>query len=227
LADRFLIYLQRTMLLPRGQHGWLALLAKPKRIPVWAIHLGGFGLILLGLLDSSIIPLPGSMDILTVVLAARADRFWFYYAVMATIGSVLGGYITFHLARKQGKESLGKRLSKKRMKKVTEIFERWGIWAIVVPAILPPPMPMVPFVLAAGAMQYSAKKFVVAFLIGRGIRFTLLAFLAAKYGGSLLRHIYHYGVPLLITFLVISAGVGMWSIVKYKKQKQQRRQAQA
>ena len=122
-----------------------------------------------------------------------------------------------------GKESMGKRLSKKRMQKVTKIFERWGFGAVVVPAILPPPMPMVPFILAAGAMQYSTKKFLSAFALGRGIRFTILAFLAARYGGSLLKDIYRYGVPLLITFLVVSAGLGIWSLVQSKRQKKTRK----
>jgi membrane protein YqaA with SNARE-associated domain len=207
----------------KGLEHWTVLLAAPKKIPVWAIHLGGFGLILLGLLDSSIIPLPGSMDILTILLAARAERFWFYYAMMATVGSVLGGYITYRIARKQGKESLGKRLSKKRMQRVTKIFEKFGLGAIIVPAILPPPTPMVPFILAAGAMQYSAKKFVIAFFIGRGVRFTILAFLAAKYGGALLKEIYHLGVPLLIAFVALSLATGIYFLVQYKMKKKGRK----
>jgi membrane protein YqaA with SNARE-associated domain len=207
----------------KGLEHWTVLLAAPKKIPVWAIHLGGFGLILLGLLDSSIIPLPGSMDILTILLAARAERFWFYYAMMATVGSVLGGYITYRIARKQGKESLGKRLSKKRMQRVTKIFEKFGLGAIIVPAILPPPTPMVPFILAAGAMQYSAKKFVIAFFIGRAVRFTILAFLAAKYGGALLKEIYHLGVPLLIAFVALSLATGIYFLVQYKMKKKGRK----
>lgn len=220
MAERLLAYVQDVWAAPNGM---LALFAAPKRLPVWVVHLGGFGLILLGLMDSSVIPLPGSMDILTVLLAARIQRFWWYYAFMATLGSVVGGYITYRLARKQGKESLGKRLSKKRMQKVTKIFERWGFGAVVVPAILPPPMPMVPFILAAGAMQYSTKKFLSAFALGRGIRFTILAFLAARYGGSLLKEIYRFGVPLLIAFFVVSAGLGIWSLVKNKRQKKTRK----
>lgn len=216
--------MHRASRLKRVEH-WTVLLAAPKKIPVWAIHLGGFGLILLGLLDSSIIPLPGSMDILTILLAARAERFWFYYAMMATVGSVLGGYITYRIARKQGKESLGKRLSKKRMQRVTKIFEKFGLGAIIVPAILPPPTPMVPFILAAGAMQYSAKKFVIAFFIGRGVRFTILAFLAAKYGGALLKEIYHLGVPLLIAFVALSLATGIYFLVQYKMKKKGRKRA--
>ena len=72
----------------------------------WIYHLGALGFIPLGLLDSSVIPLPGIMDVLTIVLAARDAKLWPYYAVMATVGSVLGGFVTYRLARKGGKESL-------------------------------------------------------------------------------------------------------------------------
>src|SRR5277367_5802743 len=77
----------------------------------WIFHLGGLGFIPLGLLDASIIPIPGSMDVLTIVLCARRSDLWIYYAIMATIGSVLGGLATYRLARKGGKEMLARRFS--------------------------------------------------------------------------------------------------------------------
>src|ERR1700682_1209726 len=76
----------------------------------WIFHLGGLGFIPLGLLDSSIIPLPGSMDVLTIVLSAGKQGFWLYYAFMATVGSVIGGYVTYRLARKGGEGKLGSKV---------------------------------------------------------------------------------------------------------------------
>src|ERR1700720_1099184 len=108
----------------------------------WIISLGALGFIPLGLIDSSVIPLPGSMDVLTIVLAARDAKLWPYYAVMATLGSVLGGFLTYRLARKGGKESLARKVSAKTLKRVYGIFERWGFAAIAIPALLPPPMPL-------------------------------------------------------------------------------------
>ena len=121
-------------------------------VSVWTRlrHLGGVGLILLGIADSSVVPLPGSMDVLTIYLAARHHDLWWYYAFMATIGAVLGGYITYSLARKGGKEAFERKLSSKKAAKVFERFERWGFGAVAVPALLPPPFPIVPFLLAAG-----------------------------------------------------------------------------
>jgi len=104
-------------------------------------RLGGWGLVLLGIADNSVVPLTGSMDVLTIWLAARHREPWQYYAMMATIGAVLGGYITYSLARKGGKEAMERRLSKRKAAKVYKRFERWGFGAIAIPAVLPPPFP--------------------------------------------------------------------------------------
>ena len=60
----------------------------------WLKHLRGLGLVVLGLADNSVIPLPGSMDVLTIWLSAGQPKLWPYYAAMATLGSLIGGYIT-------------------------------------------------------------------------------------------------------------------------------------
>jgi membrane protein YqaA with SNARE-associated domain len=163
----------------------------------WLVHLGALGFIPLGLLDSSIIPLPGSMDVLTIILAARSAELWFYYAVMATMGSVLGGFVTYRLARKGGEKSLEKRLSAKSMKRVIKLFERWGFAAIAIPALLPPPIPLVPFLLAAGAMRYSVKKFLAAMALGRIVRYMILAYVAARFGRKMLPFLLQHGHPML------------------------------
>ena len=110
----------------------------------WIFHLGGLGFIPLGLLDNSVIPLPGSMDVLTIVLSARKQEFWLYYALMATIGSVSRGYVTYWLARKGGKETLERKFPPWRLEKVYRIFGRWGFGAIAIAALLRPPVPMPP-----------------------------------------------------------------------------------
>src|SRR5579871_4383213 len=125
-------------------------------------RMGGPGLVILGIADNSIVPLTGSMDVLTIWLAARHRQPWPYYAVMATIGAVIGGYITYFISRKGGKEAFERKLSKRRAAKVYRRFEQWGFWAIVLPALLPPPFPFVPFLIAAGALQYSRRKFLTA-----------------------------------------------------------------
>ncbi len=186
----------------------------------WLIHLGALGFIPLGLVDSSIIPLPGSMDVLTILLAARDPELWPYYAVMATVGSVLGGYVTYRLARKGGEKSLEKRLSAKTMKRVVKLFERWGFAAVAIPALLPPPVPLVPFLLAAGAMQYSVKKFLVAMTVGRIVRYMLLGYLAARYGRKLLPLLLKHGHPVVVGVVaLIVAAVVAYIVIRGSKEK--------
>ena len=187
----------------------------------WIYHLGGLGFIPLGLLDNSVIPLPGSMDVLTIFLSARKEQLWFYYAVMATAGSVIGGFVTYRLARKGGKETLARRFPPERLEKVYRIFERWGLGAIAIPALLPPPVPMLPFLFAAGSMQYPARKFLFALTLGRIVRYTLLAFLAARYGREILAFIAKHGHPVLwiVIGLIATAAAVLFVVFAGRRQK--------
>jgi membrane protein YqaA with SNARE-associated domain len=188
----------------------------------WIFHLGGLGFFPLGLLDASIIPVPGSMDLLTIVLSARRADLWPYYAMMATAGSVAGGFLMYRLARKGGKEMLARRISARKLAKVYEAFQRWGFGSIAIPALLPPPVPMVPFVLAAGALQYSIGKFLAAFTLGRAIRFVLLAFLGAHYGRGVITYIAKHGHPVLVTIVLLIASAAAIFFAAFKSKWQGR-----
>ena len=206
---------------PSGQVVAVLLPSAAGRARAWFFSLGGLGLIPLGILDSSPIPIPGALDVATIVLSARQEQLWLYYAVMATAGSVMGGFVTYRLARKGGKEALERRFSRRKVDKVCKIFGRWGFGSIVIPALLPPPAPMVPFVFAAGAMQYPAGKFLAAFTIGRVPRYMILAYLAARYGRQIIAFIAEHGHPVVLTIimaLIAIAGVVFyfWGARKHK-----------
>jgi membrane protein YqaA with SNARE-associated domain len=191
-------------------------------VPIWRQlrHLGGVGLVLLGLADNSVIPLTGSMDVLTIWLAARHREPWPYYALMATLGAVIGGYITYALARKGGQETIERKLSKKRAAQVRKAFERWGFAAVVIPALLPPPFPFLPFLLATGAMQYSCKKFLTALVLGRGLRYTIEAALGFHYGRHILRFFSQYyklALAILIGLAMIGTVLTLVEYLRYKK----------
>ena len=190
-------------------------------VSVWSRlrHLGGVGLILLALADNSVVPLPGSMDVLTILLSARHPQLWWYYAFMATVGAVIGGYITYGLARKGGKEAFERKLSKKTARKVFKRFERWGFFAVAVPALLPPPFPIVPFLLAAGALQCSRRKFVAALALGRAVRFTIVAGLGAIYGRHIVRFFSRYYMPALLTLIALAVIAGTLSLIQYYRYK--------
>lgn len=188
----------------------------------WIFHLGGLGFIPLGLLDSSVIPLPGSMDVLTIFLSARTPGLWVYYAVMATIGSVIGGFVTYRLARKGGKETLERKFPERQLKKVYALFEKWGFGALAIVAVLPPPAPFVLFLFVAGAMQYSVKKFLLALTLGRIVRYSILAYLGERYGRHVLALIARHGHPVVIAVVVvILAGVAalVFHFVSKRKKK--------
>src|SRR5438270_6373604 len=105
----------------------------------WLVRMGGPGLVLLGIADNSIIPLTGSMDVLTIWLAAGHRDLWPYYAVMATVGAAIGGYITYALGRKGGKEAIERKLKKDRAERLFNRFQKWGFGSVAVGALLPPP----------------------------------------------------------------------------------------
>jgi membrane protein DedA with SNARE-associated domain len=129
------------------------------------------------------------------------------------------GYITYRLARKEGKAILERHLSRTKAQKVYSTFEKWGFWSVLIPAMLPPPLPMFPFLLGAGALQYSRGKFITALAIGRGIRYTLLAFLADRYGRQILRWIVEYRQPILFAGIAAGVATGLYALMRYKRSK--------
>jgi len=170
----------------------------------WLLRLGGPGLIGVGLIDNSVIPIPGGMDVSVVLLTAHHREWWPYYAFMATIGAVMGGYLTYRLARKGGKESLEKKIGKKRADKVYKKFEKGGFSTVFIGSILPPPFPMVPVLMAAGVLQYSRGRFLAALALGRALRFFAIALLSSIYGTAIVGWLGLYYKPLLYTLIALA-----------------------
>lgn len=170
----------------------------------WLRHLGAPGLLVVGVVDSFAIPTFGSMDVLLIILAASNRPMWPVYALACFIGSMLGGYLTYRIARKGGKEALEKRFGKKRLDKVYKAFEKGGFGAVFVPVLLPPPFPTSPFLVAAGALDYPLKKYLVAMAAGRALRYAALGALGA-YAGTWIVSLFraHYKA-LLLTFSVLA-----------------------
>src|SRR5215467_3762908 len=124
----------------------------------WLERLGGLGLILLGVVDNSPFPVPGSMDALTVILSAHQKEWWPYYAAMATAGGTLGAYLAYALGKEGEEEALEKRLPRQKAEKIRRIFDRYGFWSIFVPALLPPPFPFSPFPFGCRHREVFAQK---------------------------------------------------------------------
>jgi len=195
----------------------------------WLRRLGGPGLILLGVADNSAIPLPGSMDVFVILLAAHHRTWWPYYAFMAVAGSVIGGYLTYRLAEKGGEETLEKKVGKKRAEKVYARFKKHGFGTIVLGAVLPPPFPVVPFLLAAGALKYPKKNFVLALATGRALRYFAEAYLGHIYGVQIVHWLSRYYKPVLYTLIglaVLAAIAALWYFKWYRPRKQREERAE-
>jgi len=183
----------------------------------WMIRSGGPGLVALGIADNSVVPLTGSTDVLTIWLAASQRSLWFYYAIMATIGAVLGGYITYALARKGGKEAIEHKFQQQKAGKIVRRFQRWGFWSVFTGAVLPPPFPLVPVLLAAGAMQYPRRKFLGALAAGRGVRYSVVAGLGALYGDSIVAFFSRYSKLALLILAGLAVMGGIVTLFEYRR----------
>jgi membrane protein YqaA with SNARE-associated domain len=209
-------------------HDLIAMLAV-NGLKHWLFRLGGIGLILVALVDNSFIPLPGGLDVFTIVLSAGHHELWPYYAIMATVGSVIGAYLTYRIGEKGGQETLEKKIGKQRAEKVYRKFEHAGFLTVVVGCLIPPPFPIVPVLLAAGGLRYPRNKFLGAVAVGRSVRYTLDAILGVYYGRAILGFFGHYYKPFLYALIVLGAigGTGAWIYYKHWKHKEDRAEAKA
>jgi len=191
----------------------------------WVLHLGGPGLIVVGLVDNSVIPIPGGMDVFVILLTARSRNLWIYYALMAVAGAVIGGYVTYRLAKKGGKEGLEKKIGKGRAEKVYKRFEKRGFSTVAIGAMIPPPFPIVPVLMAAGILQYSPKKFLSALALGRAIRFFALAYLGRLYGTAIIGWLTRYYKPFLYVLIVLAVLGGLGALAYFKRRRGRARNA--
>ncbi len=192
-----------------------------KALTNWLLRLGSIGLVGLGLLDASVVPLPGSLDLLLIILAAQKHEFWWLYAIAAWIGSVAGGYITYNIGRKGGKELLEKKIPKSRLKRVYKWMEDHSSLTLFIPTLMPPPTPVSYFVLGAGAMGISLRKYFLAFGSSKAIRYIILGYLSSRYGHQIIgwtRHNYKYMLFSLLGLLALALiALAVWAIYRRRR----------
>lgn len=183
---------------------------------------GILGVFLVSIVDSSFVPLPvpGVTDIMIIVMSARRENV-ILLVILATLGSALGGYLSHQVGQRGGMAFLEKRVPPRIFKSVCDWMQNHAILSVALPAILPPPMPLSPFVLAAGALNMSRKKFMIAFTVSRALRHTIAAWLGIHYGRNILR-LWNslsakYATPILIVIWVgiaISCAIAFWNLYK-------------
>ena len=179
---------------------------------MFAIGLGGPGLFGIAFLDSSFLSLPQINDLLVVLMVTEHKSWMVYYAAMATLGSVAGCYAIYYLAAKGGEAFLRKRMNAGRLQRTIDAYQRHGLMALMVPALLPPPAPFKLFVLAAGVAKVRPAQFVAAIAIARGARYLALGVLAIYYGDAALELMRTHGrtVALALVGILVAGGVAWW-----------------
>ena len=209
---------------------WMAsLLAPHHSIPAHStahhiIHLmfsfGLVGLFPVAIIDSSFIPLPlpGMTDIMLVLFAAQHANPFLLIAIAGT-GSAIGGFVSYQVGQSGGMGFIEKRIPAKVFKRVTQWMESHAILAVALPAILPPPMPLSPFVLAAGALKMSRKKFMWTFSLSRIARHCVAVWLGLHYGRHVIqlwnRFSAKWGATILVvlwTGIAISLAYAFWQL---------------
>jgi len=186
--------------------------------------LGGLGVLILAIGDSSFLTVPEANDLLIVILST--GKSWgnmAYYVGMTVIGSVIGCFLLYFVGRRGGSPILRRRFSHQKVDRAEMLFKRYGILTIVIPSILPPPLPFKIFVLSAGVFRLSILKFLTAVVIGRTIRYSMWGILAVLYGNTFKQYMQQnlnsIGTILLVLFGLVVAAVFGFYLYRRKSQK--------
>lgn len=186
--------------------------ASVARIVSWvhafALGIGGPGLFLVAFLDSSFLSLPEINDLLVVMLVIEHKTRMPYYALMATLGSVTGCLVLYGIGRKGGEALVRRRFGGHRMERALALSKRYGVLAIAVPAILPPPAPFKIFVLLAGVAAVPLWQFATTIALARGLRYFAVGILSVRYGDDAIAFIEANGrtvARVLVALLVAGA----------------------
>ena len=175
------------------------------KIVAFAGTLGAPGLFLISLLDSSVLTFPIINDLLLIELSIEHPARMPVYALMATLGSVLGCMLLYFIARKGG-EAYFRRRAGARADVIRHWVERNGFGGMLVAALLPPPTPFKIFVFAAGVFEVPLMSYTSAITLARLIRYFGMGYLAVKYGNDALPLLGRHKLEVAI-FLVVFVGV--------------------
>lgn len=190
-------------------------------MPHWLIHLGALGVFAVSALDASPIPLPlpGSTDVLLLLLVAHRGNPWLLF-IAAITGSMVGGYATWTAGKKGGAKMVQRYVPARMLRTIEPWVKRNGMLTVGVACILPPPIPLMPFLLCAGAFEVERKRFLTSFTIARGLRYGLEAWLGAIYGRRIVRlwsrYLAGWSDVILWAFIGLLVAAIVFGIWKYR-----------
>ena len=161
----------------------------------------------LAMCDSSFVSLPEVNDVLLMTFAINEPDAMVKFALLTTVGSVIGCALLYAVGRKGGEAFLRRSFADERVARVQSWYQRHGVLAVIVPSLLPPPTPFKIFVLSAGTFGISWPKFLTAVIIGRGIRYFSEGILAVMYGPAAIRFVQkNFAIAgLVLAFLIVAS----------------------
>jgi membrane protein YqaA with SNARE-associated domain len=151
--------------------------------------LGTWGLGAMAIVDSAAIPMP--LDALLIKDVAENHARFVLYCFVAALGSAIGSLLPYYLGRAGGELFLLKRINRQRYEQLRDRFEKQEFLAIMVPAMMPPPMPVKLFEFAAGVFEMKPQWFFFAIFAGKFVRFLIWAVITILYGPAILHGIIH------------------------------------
>lgn len=156
-------------------------------ISIFGSLMSWWGLWLIAALDSTMVFfLPLAVDIAVIILASRSHALFWFYPILASLGSLCGTAVTYYIGRRLGEAGLEHFVSKGRLHSVRRRIEDKGAIALAVLDLIPPPFPFTACILAAGALKVSTPLFFITLGLTRLLRFGLEAVLAYFYGPQII-----------------------------------------
>jgi len=187
-------------------------------------------MIVIGALDSSLLSLPEINDYLVVGRCYKYHSAVFYFPLFAATGSVLGCLLLYTIMRRGGQALLRRRFKPEHILRAEQAYARFGVLALAVPAVLPPPLPFKIFVATAGTLEFPRWKFLMTVMIARALRYYVEGILAVFYGRRVLTFIEKNGVAiisiifalgLIILLVYLISGRGRAAVTAGKEAKEQ------
>ena len=175
------------------------------KLSTWLLSFGPFGLLAIAFLDSVLVPIPGGVDAMLLLLAASRPSWMLIYVAAATVGSTAGCVGLYRISMRAGHRALN-RFSEKKQKRVKDLIDRYDVLSVLVASVLPPPFPFKLFVVSAGVFRLNLLRFTIAIAVGRTFRYLLEGYLAARYGD-------HAKEILAQYYPVIGIGVAVMIVV--------------
>jgi membrane protein YqaA with SNARE-associated domain len=163
----------------------------------------------LSFLESFILPFPPP-DVMLAPMSLATPGKAMYFASLTLVSSVIGGIVGYLIGAflfDQVEPLLLQWGYQSAVDTVTQWFDTWGFWAVVIAGFSPVPYKI--FTITAGALGLSFIPFVIASFIGRGTRFFLVAWSLAKFGPAietkLIAYIERVGWGIVAVLVIVIA----------------------